>query len=106
MAAKKKDKDSEEKPNFEESLQRLEKIVSDMESGALGLEEMIARFEEGQKLIGFCTAKLDEVERKIEMLVKRGDTVAAAPFESEKGEAIERGDGEDGAGSEEESELF
>ncbi|HOE00041.1 MAG TPA: exodeoxyribonuclease VII small subunit [Kiritimatiellia bacterium] len=52
-----------------------------MESGKLGLEKMVAAFEEGQKLVKLCSSKLNEVERKIELLVKKADgTVAAEPF--------------------------
>jgi exodeoxyribonuclease VII small subunit len=71
----------EEGPNFEKALARLETIVGEMESGKLGLEQMIERFEEGQSLVRFCAAKLNEVERKIEILLKKGDEVAAEPFE-------------------------
>jgi len=67
--------------NFEKAMQRLETIVGDMESGALSLEDMIARFEEGQRLIGVCGRKLNEVQRKVEMLVKKGDDVLAEPFD-------------------------
>ncbi len=55
---------------FEPALERLESIVQRMESGAMGLDEMVGAFEEGQRLIAFCTAKLNEVENRIEMLVK------------------------------------
>jgi len=61
--------------SFEESMDRLEAIVADMESGELSLDNMIARFEEGQGLIKFCSRKLDEVERKVEALVKKDDGV-------------------------------
>ena len=77
--------------NFEQSIERLETIVADMEGGKLSLEEMIARFEEGQDLIRFCSGKLNEIEKKVEILVKQGDEVLAAPFEP--GEGAE--DGED-----------
>jgi exodeoxyribonuclease VII small subunit len=86
-------------PGFEKSLADLEKIVSDMESGKLGLEEMIDRFEKGQALIEFCTKKLNEVERRIEILVKKGDQVVAEPFEPESDE-----DAAPEAGAEEETE--
>jgi exodeoxyribonuclease VII small subunit len=56
--------------NFETALQRLEQIAAQMESGRLELDAMLAAFEEGQRLVRYCTAKLDEVERKIEALVK------------------------------------
>ena len=80
-------KKSAKKMSFEESLGRLEQIVREMEAGSLSLEDMIARFEEGQKLLKFCMGKLDEVERKIEVLVKKGDKMA--PEEMKEG-AVDR----------------
>lgn len=67
---------------FEKAMERLEVIVGDMEGGALSLEEMIKRFEEGQGLIKFCTRKLNEVEKKVEMLVKKGDQFATEDFDA------------------------
>ena len=67
--------------SFEKALAELEAIVAEMESGRLGLDDMIQRFEKGQELARFCTTRLNEVERKIEILVKQGDTVTAQPFE-------------------------
>ena len=52
--------------DFEKSLGRLEGLVGEMEGGELSLEEMIKHFEEGSKLVGLCTKKLNEVEQKIE----------------------------------------
>ena len=57
---------------FDVSLQRLEQIVGQMESGAMDLDAMVASFEEGQRLIRFCSQKLNEVERRIEVLVTDG----------------------------------
>ena len=62
-------------PEFEKALERLETIVAEMEGGELSLETMIKRFEEGRKLVGLCSRKLNEVERRIEILVKKGDDV-------------------------------
>lgn len=76
----------EKKEGFEESLARLEELVGEMESGELGLEEMIRHFEEGSKLVEFCSEKLNEVEQKIEKLVKKDGEVKAVPFEPEEGE--------------------
>ncbi|MBN1557758.1 MAG: exodeoxyribonuclease VII small subunit [Lentisphaerae bacterium] len=70
-------------PTFEQALERLEAIVAEMEGGTLDLETMIARFEEGRKLVALCSAKLDEVERKIETLVKEGDTLRTEPMEDD-----------------------
>ena len=69
-------------PTFEKALARLETIVKDMESGKLSLEQMMADFEEGQGLVQWCSRKLNEVEHKIEVLVKDGDRLATQPFET------------------------
>ena len=68
-------------PDFEKSLERLEKIVQEMEDGALPLEKMMRHFEEGMRLIKFCSVKLNEVERKIEMLLQQDGTAQLTPFE-------------------------
>ena len=81
MTEKKKEK---KEPNFEEALARLEAIVGEMEGGQVSLEKMMAYFEEGSALVKYCTGKLNEVERKIELLVKKGESVATEPFD-EKG---------------------
>lgn len=61
----------EESPlGFEAALKRLETIVEEMEAGETDLDTMIASFEEGQRLVKLCTAKLSEVEKKIEKIVK------------------------------------
>ena len=74
---------------FESALTRLETIATEMESGQLGLEDMVKAFEEGQKLVKACSSKLNEVEKRIEMLVQgeavpfdgaaAGETPPAAP---------------------------
>lgn len=69
--------------SFEKSLARLETLVAEMESGELSLEKMISHFEEGTELVKLCTKKLNEVERKIEILAKKGDAEATEPFEAE-----------------------
>ena len=67
---------------FEAALKRLEDIVEQMESGETDLDTMIASFEEGQRLVKFCTAKLNEVEKKIEKIVEDGaGGVTVAPLE-------------------------
>jgi exodeoxyribonuclease VII small subunit len=58
-------------PSFEESLDRLEKIVAQMESGDLKLEDSLKLFEEGIGLTKVCHQKLDEVEKKVKQLLKK-----------------------------------
>ena len=59
-----------EEKKFEKALQELEQIVSKLEKGNLSLEESLKLFEEGIKLSRFCNSKLEEAERKIEILQK------------------------------------
>ncbi|MEI8351487.1 MAG: exodeoxyribonuclease VII small subunit [bacterium] len=75
--------ESQDEISFEKALERLETIVEEMESGKLSLEDMMKRFEEGQGLSKLCSAKLNQVERRIEILVKNNDAVQAEPFEDE-----------------------
>jgi exodeoxyribonuclease VII small subunit len=58
------------KEKFEEALQKLEAIVTQMEEGDLPLEETLKAVEEGVKLARFCANKLDEAERKVEKLMR------------------------------------
>lgn len=59
--------------SFENSLAILEKIVQEMESGCLPLEENIKHFEQGMKLAALCEKKLNETEKKVELLVRGND---------------------------------
>ncbi|MDD4735839.1 MAG: exodeoxyribonuclease VII small subunit [Kiritimatiellae bacterium] len=69
-------------PSFESALERLEQIVVEMENGQLGLDEMTGRFEEGTRLARFCEKKLNEVERKISVLMEKEGKLTEAPFET------------------------
>ena len=71
---------------FEEALEKLETIVSNLESGDLPLEESLAKYEEGVRLVRLCQKKLGEAKKKIEILIKTKDgKVKLEPFEeSEK----------------------
>jgi exodeoxyribonuclease VII small subunit len=54
--------------DFEDALSRLESIVKDLEKGELSLESSLARYEQGIRLAKFCNEKLEEAEKRIEML--------------------------------------
>src|SRR2546426_10157318 len=71
-------------PSFEQAIQRLERIVADMESAELPLEDILKKYEEGTRLVRFCSQKLDEAEKKIELLTKKADgSVAFKAFEAD-----------------------
>ena len=61
------------KLSFETALGQLETIVESMESGEVPLAELLAKFEEGTKLLKVCEHRLKEAELKIEQLKKQKD---------------------------------
>ncbi len=71
-------------PGFEEALARLESIVKSLEGGDLPLEESLRLFEEGVSLTRLCAGKLEEAQRRIDVLTRgeQGDLKLVA-FESE-----------------------
>ncbi len=58
---------------FEDALKKLEKIVSDLESGDVSLDESLAKYESGVKLVRICQKKLEEAKKKVEILIKTKD---------------------------------
>ena len=83
--AKRESEAQEGRLGFEAALKRLETLVGQMESGELGLDDLVAAFEEGQKLVKQCSDKLNAVERRIEILVKdETGAVTARPFEPDQ----------------------
>lgn len=66
---------------FEECLQRLEKIVQELEMGDVPLEKSLTLFEEGIELSNSCRKELEEAEGKVEILLKNNGKLQAEPFE-------------------------
>jgi exodeoxyribonuclease VII small subunit len=66
LAGKKSGKDK----SFEEAINRLERVVVELEEGELSLEEALKKFEEGMELSRFCTQKLTQAEEKVKKLIK------------------------------------
>lgn len=61
--------------NFEESILELEKIVSELESGELPLDENIKKFEEGMKISNYCGELLSKAEKKITKVIEKDGEV-------------------------------
>ncbi|MGZ4837996.1 MAG: exodeoxyribonuclease VII small subunit [Terriglobales bacterium] len=76
-------------PKFEECLQRLEKIVDELEKGNVPLEQAIQLFEEGVRLSNSCRQELEAAEGKVEILLKQNGKLQPEPFEpsTERAEA-------------------
>lgn len=69
--------------SFEEAMERLEAIVSEIESDELGLEKQFELFQEGMTLARFCDAKLKEVQKSVELVLKEsGEEWKTVPFET------------------------
>jgi exodeoxyribonuclease VII small subunit len=74
-----KDENKPELP-FEAAFARLEEILEKMNSGAIGLDESMKLYEEADKLIVACSKRLNEAEKKIEVLIKnRNGEVVLGP---------------------------
>ena len=69
---------------FEEALEKLEKIVEDLEGGDLSLDESMKRYEEGIRLSKLCSKRLEEAKKKIEQLLKGEDGKLVAKSLDEK----------------------
>ena len=82
---------------FEQALERLEKIVDQLENGKLSLEDSIARFEEGVVLSRFLEGELKRAEKRVEELVERAGAPGTRPWadndESGEGDAFDDDDG-------------
>ena len=75
-----------DQPSFEDALTRLESLVDSMEQGQVPLAELIARYEEGTRLLKVCESRLKDAELKIDQLKKTRDSVALEPFSPERAE--------------------
>ncbi len=85
MSSKPKQREAE--LDFEGAMDRLEKIVEQMESGKLPLEDLIVRYEEGMNLVKICQERLANAEQKIEIIARNsaGKTVVMIKVLSQTG---------------------
>jgi exodeoxyribonuclease VII small subunit len=74
------------KEKFEEALEKLEEIVRRMEAGDMTLEGSLKAFEEGIKLSRLCAKKLDEADRRVDLLLRQEDKLTTRPFAEEERE--------------------
>jgi len=78
------------KLNFEEAMKKLEKIVEDLESGELSLEDSVESFEKGIELSKLCKKKLESAEDRVKKIVeKTGGDFGLELFEEPEGESDE-----------------
>ena len=71
------------KDNFEESMKKLEGIVTELENGNLNLDESVKRFEEGMKIAKQCNTILENAEKKITILLEKDRELKEEDFDAE-----------------------
>ena len=71
------------KENFEESMKALETIVNELENGNLNLDESVKKFEEGMKIAKQCNKILENVEKKITILLEKDGELKEEEFDAE-----------------------
>jgi len=69
------------KKSFEEALEKLEKITRDLEEGDIPLEDSLKYFDEGVKLADYCNSKLNDAQKKVEILLKKNGGREPVPFD-------------------------
>ena len=71
------------KANFEDNMENLEKIVTELEKGELNLDDSISKFEEGIKISKKCNKILEEAEKKITILLEKDGNIEEENFTAE-----------------------
>jgi exodeoxyribonuclease VII small subunit len=69
------------KEKFEDALEKLENIVREMEAGEMPLDSALKSFEEGIRLIRFCSAKLEDTQRRVEQLLEKENSLQVKNFQ-------------------------
>jgi len=69
------------KEKFEDALEKLENIVREMEAGEMPLDSALKSFEEGIRLIRFCSAKLENTQRRVEQLLEKENSLQIKNFQ-------------------------
>lgn len=74
----------EKELTFEEAMENLEKVVTELESGELSLDESVNHFQKGMELSNYCSKLLENAEKTISILVEQRDgTMQEENFEAE-----------------------
>lgn len=74
-----------EEITFEKAMEKLEKIVSELEEGEVSLDSSLKKYEEGVKLVRICQSNLDKAKKKIETLMKdKSGNFVKKSFEQEE----------------------
>lgn len=72
------------KTSFENNIESLEKIITELEEGNLNLDESISKFEEGIKMSKQCNKILEEAEKKITILLEKEEKIEESDFDTDE----------------------
>lgn len=73
---------SQDLPDFEKSLEELESLIEQLESGDLSLDQSLQQFKRGVELTRHCQGVLEKAQQTVEQLIDPSDESTAVPFES------------------------
>ena len=76
--------ENKKEEKFEDSMDRLEKIATELESGDLDLDASVKKFEEGMELSKKCNEELQNAEKKITMLIEKNGKIEEEEFDTEE----------------------
>ncbi len=77
------DKKTEQLPDFEKSLEELESLVEQLESGDLSLDQSLKQFKRGVELTRHCQGVLDQAQQTVQTLLDTDDESSAVPFSTD-----------------------
>ena len=77
------DKKTEQLPDFEKSLEELESLVEQLESGDLSLDQSLKQFKRGVELTRHCQGVLDQAQQTVQKLMDTDDESSAVPFSTD-----------------------
>lgn len=84
--------------SFEKALERLQEIVSELEDPEKGLEASLELFEEGVALSRLCRSRIDEIQKRVDVVLKETpEGLATGPLDEELDDDVEDDDDEDAA---------
>ncbi len=74
------------KKTFESSLAELEDITRELDNNELSLDDSLKKFDKGMELIKFCSTKLDQAQKKVDLLLQKDGEIKTEPFNNDTGE--------------------
>ena len=74
------------KKTFELSLAELEDITRELDNNELSLDDSLKKFDKGMELIKFCSTKLDQAQKKVDLLLQKDGEIKTEPFNNDTGE--------------------